>query len=88
MICIQSGKEIYADALGNQVYGIAYEAYPKANIGGDSWEELKWSFSDLTSRGAAASQLEDMDQRLKETENIYVAVFKNTSSNYRKRCQW
>ena len=85
--CFYSGRNIRMKALGKSVGPIqnVRMALPNARSWRPIREELKWCFSDQTSVGHVAAQLETMTQKPNEPLRLYIFRYSKIHKSITKR---
>ena len=85
--CFYSGRNIKTEALGRSAGPVQYVIMALPNV--HSWkairEELKRCFSDQTSLGHAAAQLENMTQKPNEPLRLYIIRYLKIHKSVMKR---
>ena len=85
--CFYSGRNIKTEALGRSAGPVqnVITALPNARSWRAIREELKRYFSDQTSLGHAAAQLENMTQKLNEPLRLYIFRYSKIHKSVTKR---
>ena len=85
--CFYSGRNIKTEALGRSAGPVqnVIMALPNARSSRPIREELKRCFSDQTSLGHAAAQLENMTQKPNESLRFYIFRYSKTHKSVTKR---
>ena len=85
--CFYSGRNIKTEALGRSIGPVqnVIMALPNARSWRPIREELKRCFSDQTSLGHAAAQLENMTQKPNEPLRLYIFRYSKIHKSVTKR---
>ena len=86
-VCFSSGRNVKTEALGRSARSVqnVIMAPPHARLWRAIREELKRCFSDQTSLGHAAAQLENMTQKPNEPLRLYIYSYSKIHKSVTKR---